>query len=519
MKKNKLTHYLLGVLLLIFTGQANGQESINISTVINSNLIIGDNNIQNISYTMKDHGVDVSLNVIEDETIHKMEFFPDGNVGCSTYTETKEKNGHKFIFPNLEGCVSDERKNYLNNYIFKSKISMIDHAYLPWNFNVNPPVFDLRVINNKDKSISIEKININVNKSEAYKEPLVFLWHNDLKTMSFMLNNEGNTTIQEIEVEHYFSNKRGKKNYQNKYHKTFKFNKNHKINDKDTGNAVALSFNESLKMEGVDVDFLNSPAVSDIYISNSPEIREKIKVALGKYTNTYNGPSNSKKIFRKEFLAFIYGTMKIKGNYQGRPTEKTIEFDGIVPLTAPWHAYGDLVAGQAYDVRLKNNGENYTINLETSKYLKPFEAEKFLIRMMSIESGFHSLSIDIVFSDNSFAESNDITFFNWSPRTKRELLASSAKASYLDIVESTLDTGYRLKVVNVHSNDVLKIRQKPNHKSGEIGSFPYNFDNICPTGETKIVGRSLWISVKPDCGISDKKGWVNSRYLAFDRKK
>lgn len=489
----------------------SAESDVSINTVNNSNIIIGDNNIQNIHYTMKDNGVDAHLDVTEDKIIHKMELFPDGNTGCSFYKKTEQ-----YIFPDLRGCVSDN-EDYLYNYIVYSKAFSFNSAYLPWSFNIKSPIFDLRIINNKDKSISIKKLRINVEKSRAYREPIVFLWHNDLTQMGLTLNNEGNTSITEIETNYSFSNKMGYKDSKYKYYKKFTYTENDSINKKTTDYTV-LDFSESLKLEGIDVDFLKSEAVSDLYIGNveheSEILRQNILNALGNYTDGY---PNDSRISRTEFYAFIYGTMKIKGLYQDTPVEKNIDFEGKIALTIPMHAYGDLFVGQAYDVQLKNNGDNYNIDLETSKYIKPFEAEKFLLRIVSIESGFHSFSIDVIFSDDSFARSNKITFFNWSPRSKQKELTPSEQDNYSDLVEQTIRSSQRLKVVNVASDDVLHVRADPNRNSKSIHELAYDANNIIPSNKTKLVDGTIWIKIHTDSFNKFKEGWVNSKYLAYDK--
>lgn len=143
---------ILIYITFIFSGNVVADASISISTVANSNIIIGDNNTQNINYALKDNGVDVYLDITEDESIHRMDLFPDGNIGCAFYVERNINNKNKYIFPSLKDCVLSN-EDYLYNYITKSQALAFDHAYLPWNFKVKSPVFDLRIINNKDKSI------------------------------------------------------------------------------------------------------------------------------------------------------------------------------------------------------------------------------------------------------------------------------------------------------------------------------------------------------------------------------
>jgi hypothetical protein len=318
-------------------------------------------------------------------------------------------------------------------------------------------------------------------------------------------------------VNYSFSKKIDHKDSNYKYYKKFTYNKSDDIN-KENLNSTSLDFSESLKLEGIDVDFLKSNAVSNLYLGNiehnSETLKQSILHALGEYTDAYH---NDSPINRTEFYTFIYGTMKIKGLYQNNPVENNIEFEGKIALTTPIHAYGDLSVGHAYDVPLKNNGENYNIELETSKYLKPFEAEKFLLRMASTESGFHTFSIDVILSNDSFAKSNEITFFNWSPRSKQKELISSQQNGYLGLVEKIIKSGSKLKVVNVAPDDVLHVRTEPNYNSKSIYELAHDADNIIPNYKVKLVDGAMWIGIKIDYSNQYKEGWVNSRYLSYDK--
>ncbi len=74
--------------------------------------------------------------------------------------------------------------------------------------------------------------------------------------------------------------------------------------------------------------------------------------------------------------------------------------------------------------------------------------------------------------------------------------------------------GLSASVVNVASNDVLNVREKPNYRSKKMGSWS-------PEGWIMVdhcvkVKKSLWCKADPDLLIGDgASGWINAHYLNF----
>jgi hypothetical protein len=76
-------------------------------------------------------------------------------------------------------------------------------------------------------------------------------------------------------------------------------------------------------------------------------------------------------------------------------------------------------------------------------------------------------------------------------------------------VESETPSADPYKVINVQSGDVLYLRPQPGYLKSDTGSIPPNGTGIIITGNSRKVGKSVWVPVN----YNGMTGWVNRYYI------
>ena len=93
------------------------------------------------------------------------------------------------------------------------------------------------------------------------------------------------------------------------------------------------------------------------------------------------------------------------------------------------------------------------------------------------------------------------------------IFAISKNVNYNDALFAT--------VVNVPTNDILNVREKPNYKSKKIGSLSPKDDYLLVVEKCEKKEKSIWCKIHlaelydVDNFDIDKSGWVNAKYLTF----
>ncbi len=74
--------------------------------------------------------------------------------------------------------------------------------------------------------------------------------------------------------------------------------------------------------------------------------------------------------------------------------------------------------------------------------------------------------------------------------------------------------GLSASVVNVVKNDVLNVREKPDHKSKKVGSW--SLEGVMIVDHCVTIKKTIWCKAAPyELREDGASGWVNARYLKF----
>jgi uncharacterized membrane protein len=79
---------------------------------------------------------------------------------------------------------------------------------------------------------------------------------------------------------------------------------------------------------------------------------------------------------------------------------------------------------------------------------------------------------------------------------------------------SAPEPGFTYRVVNVTSDDVLRVRSQPDASAPVIGNLPPDATGIILTGVRQNVGQVSWWQIIVEAADGGA-GWVNSRFLAM----
>jgi len=403
----------VSALLLVSPSAFAGALPFTARAINKSTIIVGDNNsIQNITNTnlqlpSSKVTLDVGLASSEDNAVEKLL----GVDGSPSFEYAITQQG---IFAEVAPADS-----YLSAYFSGRKVEALVYGYYESpTFSVMPPTFDVRILNNSDRSVTVKEIALEVKTSRTEHKPIVIFISAANEFGKLRLINEGNNKIDEIafEFDLYLSS--------DKLGSASPISSGHRIELKNISDVATLDFRQLLGNSGVDVTFLGKEFEKEnpAYPRDKPK---KFKAALGPFV--YSEKSEEGKRFSindtidswrdLQFQAYVSGRFKAISLYKGEQYTSKGEFGGAIPLTPPEGLGAGLETLEAFQVRLKSIGNDYLVRMPVSSYLKPFEAERFLFRVHSNQTSRHEFTVRVQLNDDEFLSSKPFKLFLFTPRS------------------------------------------------------------------------------------------------------
>ena len=348
---------------------------------------------------------DTSLIPIADYTIYNKEEINDeerlDNEDSEKYEyddwsfhyEIEEKNGEYYVSPT---------HYYLNNFYQDEWINM---EYLPWSdWQIEPyphnPEFDIKIVNNTKKTLFVDKLYVDVEESKRDTRPLIFLYFNENLTSGFYMLDQSWESWDYFDFQFSILKKNEEFDGNYKYSQrieAFEGVKYFDIKPYLIEEGVNYKELEKIAIEKIEKNEYYDKSTSDQklniqehiekLLSSSffdKEVYDMIKpympflvepwqeVAKGDYSD----------ISSRFPRAYIYGEVKFN-NY-----EPSIFVTGELLLYLIGGG-ADLQPSMAFDVELKLEGRDYTIEYPTSLVIKSKEAERIQIRLTAPQSSYH----------------------------------------------------------------------------------------------------------------------------------
>ena len=461
--------------------------------ISNSNVIIGDNNSINNNISIPSSKVELYSKFIDPLTSNNSRFL-NADIATPIYKEYEDGK----IYPFFAGLANGE--DYFYNYFTGRNLAAIDSMqYFSYkDIAVSLPFYEVRVVNNTNKSISIDKITLNVKNSITYKSPVVTFLTSEWELGRLLVKNERDQKINNIKIKYNIGKSFSKTSNDFKYITDATW-------DSKSG-LYEIDLKDPLKQEGIDIDFLRSTI--DFASDNEfiyPHIKPlETKKALGSYSSQLSDEhwnqllNHNKNVNYDQFQAYIKGEYAVEGEYNGEKTFKSGIFSAAIPLTAIYfHALGDIETSIIKNaIFFKTEGKNYPIDIEMSKFIKPFDSERYFILLDSNDTSTHSFYPSITLSDGEIIQSKEQNLILLKDKSQKNSLL--VKSAYY-------------KVINVKNNDFLAMRDKADRQAAIVQKIPYDAKNIEMLDARIFLESATWVKVK----YNDQEGWINSKYITI----
>lgn len=475
---------VLSFIFLVFPANIYSKEVI-LEDVHYSTVIVGENNtISKNEIQLKDSGVELYIQPASGSSEIKSVFGEGHEITCLDYEE-KPIKGKPFIFPVI-GCYGFLYHRYLENYYLGREIiaqnNMTFRDIFPGKARL--PILEARVINNTGRVISLKEITFDVFESKPYDKPFVIMLNYEISKVGYLyFVNEGNADIDHIEINYSVAN-----NPNEVVSPPYKYHD--KVSSPiENSDNFTLDLKETLKREGVDVDYLRSRDwFSETNLSDHK--KNNLEKYLGKFIDK---------------TVYIHGDLNVCGSYNFKKKCKSNPFQTKLTLTPYLHALGDIpVSKSGNDVVLKDSGVNYPVKIKLSSYIEPYSIEKYLFRIKSKLISSHKFNVKLTLSDNQVISSDTIRLFLYNSRSMR-----NGDVKWGGENEDSYFESSNLLVTGVHENDTLNIRDVYGVNGEIIGGIPHNGKGIEFRQKSIMENGSKWIYINYK-GIY---GWVNSKYI------
>lgn len=297
--------------------------------------------------------------------------------------------------------------DYLNRYYDEKKVIIEQFPWWEWIINPHNPIIDVKIVNNSNQTLFIDKITAEVEESILDDRYLLLLHREEANTSSFLIINESWGKWNYFDFEFSFE-------------KENNFNGNYKYSQRVDNFDFCYFFDLKpyLRKEGVNYPKLQKIALrefGDIYeMDTILDVEKSIYLIVGD------------SVIMNEINECLPGTVNRadvnKGAYGGIPfvylfgrlifpdKKDTIKVEGKIPLT-----YGDggamINPVESFNMSLKSEGENYNIDYPVSISIAPNEAERISIQLSAPMSSYHKLRFKLnningidIYSNSVFLE-------------------------------------------------------------------------------------------------------------------
>lgn len=416
--------------------------------------------INNNSKPLSKDNVKIGVSILNDQIYDEHKAFIDDSLFAYEYFWYKDsliKNIH-YVFP---------KNKYLTSF-YNNKVSLDwGHPWWEWIMEPRNPKFDIKIVNNSDETLVIDKILIDVEKSEKDKRPFFFIFIQSETTSAIELVNDCWDEWEECDFNFSFGRDASSFNGNYKYSKKIKYFKFSNI----------LSFVPELRKEGVkynellklrwDEDYLIGKSTDEINyeiehfefpIRGKTEF-EKVNKLIPYPTKLEIGENffpqdedftniddiDDSEGFDENFYPcpkiYLFGELRVKGY------EHAIKVEGFIPIAYPGGG-ADLDLGLEFNAYLKDEGSNYTIEYPVSLMIKPKEAEKVDVNIGAPRSSFHLFKFRIANINGVNIESQKIKLDYFRQKNYMDDKFDSNKMEYEGEDNEELSEKERLKRYN-----------------------------------------------------------------------
>ena len=290
---------------------------------------------------------------------------------------------------------------YLDDYYQENFVKVqtqVPDESIP-SFNAPLPILDVKIINNSEQTIVLDKLLLEVISSITDNRPLIHMhtyeggWDGLFKL--FMVN-EGWGEWHELEINfnlHTRPSAKIKFNTNNKYY-TYSI----KIPFFERTKSIDLS--KYLKKEGVLIDHEVYSEADEIELIGQFNYKEKIEFS----DHVYYGP----------YSAIMEGQILLKSS-KGKIIQN-INFSANIPLTMT-DIGGGLDVFRTYNLIFKNEGSNYKLEYPISISLLPNEPERILLVLKADKTTTHKFKIILENINGIDIESKNISLDIFVPKT------------------------------------------------------------------------------------------------------
>lgn len=308
----------------------------------------------------------------------------------------------------IDGTTYVTPKNlYLDRYYKQKQVVIESYPWWEWIINPHNPIIDIKIANNTNNTLFADKIIAEIDTSRFDDRYLLLIYRELENTSSFLIVNESWRQWEYFDFNFSFI-----KNATDTISKPYKYHK--RVYSFDF--LYTFDLKPFLKKEGVDYDgiFKISQFYSD-FVYDDPDTNLKVE------DNTYLHIKDSTIVNEiNSILPYIVNKADLdRGYIESAPFvniigeisfpdyNDTIKVSGIIPLT--YEDGGAIITPcDSYNMMLKTEGVNYTVEVPISLAIKPHEVERVSVQLNAPKSSFHKLRFRLDGIDNTQIKSNNI---------------------------------------------------------------------------------------------------------------
>ncbi len=354
--------------------------------------------------------VDIKASLLSKQ--EALELYPDDyslseSYQTFEYIDTVSNDVH-FIFPN---------NVYLNNYHNECKASIELCPWWEWIINPHNPIIDIKIANNTNRTLFIDKVIIEVDESKFDDRRLLLFHREQANTSSFLIMNDCWDKWEYFTFNFSFS----KTPPVIEQGKNYKYSK--RVNYFDF--CYEFDLKPYLAQEGLDYEKLKQIILS---APHSIYRDESLDLDINRSLHIMNLDDNIAYGINQILPDIINKADPSKGSFEGHPyvyvdgevvfpnCEDTVIVQGPIPLT-----YTDggamIEPSKSFNAELMVNGTHYEVEYPISLSIKSQDVDRFTIQLNAEKSSFHKFRFRLDDIAGKSVYSNDINLELFKERT------------------------------------------------------------------------------------------------------
>lgn len=308
--------------------------------------------------------------------------------------------------------------DYLNKYYDEKKVIIQEFPWWEWIINPHNPFIDVKIVNNSNQTLFVDKIVAEVKESVLDERHLLLLHREEANTSSFLIINESWRDWKFFDFKFSFSK-------HDRFSGDYKYSK--RVDYFDFRHFFDLK--PYLENEGVNYARLQKIALREfgyIYeIDTVLDIKKSVylivtdSIIMNEINDCLPSIVNKADVNKGSYggIPYVY----LFGQLTFPDYGDTIKVEGMIPIT-----YGDggamIVPVESFNMNLKSEGNNYNVEYPVSISIKPNEAERISIQLNAPKSSFHKLRFKLNNINGVDIYSNDLSLelFKQRSMTKKK---------------------------------------------------------------------------------------------------